>query len=163
MQEYKCQRLYRDARITSIYEGTTQLQVVAALRYITNGTYTNVINDMNAELSNKFEAMDDCEKRTDLMAYMERINAMKATLEECVESVKIQGDQNVLDFCGRKLYEITAYTIMCQLLLLDTMRCPEMFRSSLVVFFNHAEAEIARHTKYVHSINADVLASYIRS
>ena len=50
MLEYKCQRIYRDARITSIYEGTTQLQTVAAIRYVTNGTYTSVINDMIAEV-----------------------------------------------------------------------------------------------------------------
>jgi hypothetical protein len=46
MLEYACQRLYRDARILSIYEGTTQLQTVAAGRYITNGFYGTVIADM---------------------------------------------------------------------------------------------------------------------
>lgn len=46
IMEYKCQRLYRDARIFSIYEGTTQLQVVAAIRYITNGTYLGIIKEM---------------------------------------------------------------------------------------------------------------------
>ena len=45
MLEYACQRLYRDARITSIYEGTTQLQTVAAIRYVTTGTYMNVIRE----------------------------------------------------------------------------------------------------------------------
>lgn len=163
MQEYKCQRLYRDARITSIYEGTTQLQVVAALRYITNGTYLNVINDLNAELDERVNAVEDGGKKSEFLAYVERINEMKVTLEDCVEFVKLQDNQDVLDFCGRKLYEITAYTIMCQLLLLDTVRCQELFGASLVVFFNHAEAEVARHSKYVHGMNADVLASYVRS
>ena len=46
IMEYKSQRLYRDARIFSIYEGTTQLQVVAAIRYITNGTYLSIIKDI---------------------------------------------------------------------------------------------------------------------
>ena len=46
IMEYKCQRLYRDARIFSIYEGTTQLQVVAAVRYITNGTYLSIMKEM---------------------------------------------------------------------------------------------------------------------
>ncbi len=40
MMEYACQRIYRDARITTIYEGTTQLQTVAAIRYVTNGSYS---------------------------------------------------------------------------------------------------------------------------
>ena len=46
IKKKKCQRLFRDARIFSIYEGTTQLQVVAAIRYITNGTYLSIIKEM---------------------------------------------------------------------------------------------------------------------
>ena len=49
MMEYACQRLYRDARITSIYEGTTQLQVVAAIRYVTNGTYATILRELEQE------------------------------------------------------------------------------------------------------------------
>ena len=45
MMEYACQRIYRDARITSIYEGTTQLQTVAAIRYVTNGSYLATIRE----------------------------------------------------------------------------------------------------------------------
>ena len=37
MKDYACERVYRDARITSIYEGTTQLQVVAAIRHVNDG------------------------------------------------------------------------------------------------------------------------------
>lgn len=43
MKDYACERIYRDARITSIYEGTTQLQVVAAIRHVTTGTFLNKI------------------------------------------------------------------------------------------------------------------------
>jgi alkylation response protein AidB-like acyl-CoA dehydrogenase len=45
MLEYACQRIYRDARITSIYEGTTQLQTVAAIRYVTNGSYAAQLHE----------------------------------------------------------------------------------------------------------------------
>ena len=48
MLEYACQRLYRDARITSIYEGTTQLQTVAALPHITTGTYSQMLEELEA-------------------------------------------------------------------------------------------------------------------
>lgn len=44
MKDYACERIYRDARITSIYEGTTQLQVVAAIRHVTTGTYLNMMH-----------------------------------------------------------------------------------------------------------------------
>ena len=156
MQEYKCQRLYRDARITSIYEGTTQLQVVAALRYITNGTYLGVINDLNLQIEQAISQSgnEECSH------YVARIARLTDTIQECVEYVKAQDNQDVLDFCGRKLYEMTAYTIMCQLLLLDTMRDSELFGRSLTVFFNLAESEIARYANYVHNMNQDVLEKY---
>ena len=60
IMEYKAQRLLRDARIFSIYEGTTQLQVVAAVRYITNGTYLGIMREMLAE------DVCDCMKRGSL-------------------------------------------------------------------------------------------------
>ena len=150
MEEYKCQRIYRDARITSIYEGTTQLQTVAAIRYVTNGTYTNVINDMLAEVKDNAE----------YASYVSRIEAMAQKLQESIEYVKSQESQDVLDFCARKLYEMTAYTIMSLLLLKDTIRNAGLFSKSLVVFFNHAEGEIARHYSYIHSMNAAVLENY---
>ena len=150
MEEHKCQRIYRDARITSIYEGTTQLQTVAAIRYVTNGTYTNVINDMLAEVKDNAE----------YASYVSRIEAMAQKLQESIEYVKSQESQDVLDFCARKLYEMTAYTIMSLLLLKDTIRNAELFSKSLVVFFNHAEGEIARHYSYIHSMNAAVLENY---
>ena len=43
MKDYACERIYRDARILTIYEGTTQLQVVAAIRHVTTGTYLKQI------------------------------------------------------------------------------------------------------------------------
>lgn len=150
MQEYKCQRIYRDARITSIYEGTTQLQTVAAIRYVTNGTYTNVINDMIAEVKDNVE----------YAPYITRIEAMAKNLNDCIEYVRAQENQDVLDFCARKLYEITAYTIMSILLLQDTIRNADLFKKSLPIFVNHAEAEIARHYSYIHNMNADVLLNY---
>lgn len=48
MKEYACERLYRDARILSIYEGTSQLQVVAATKGIVNGGYLAMIEEYDA-------------------------------------------------------------------------------------------------------------------
>ena len=153
MQEYKCQRIYRDARITSIDEGTTQLQTVAAIRYVTNGTYTSVINDMIAEVKANPAVVA-------YSNYVARIEAMAQKLEECIEYVKAQENQDVLDFSARKLYEMTAYSIMSLLVLQDTMRNAELFTKSLVIFVNHAESEVARHQNYIHCMNAEVLENY---
>ena len=154
IMEYKCQRLYRDARIFSIYEGTTQLQTVAALRYITNGTYLNIIKEYEAE--NEPLVAGNAE----YAAYLTRIKEMAAKLEEAINAVKAAESQELLDFCSRKLYEITAYTIMCHLILADAVKAPELFGKSLNVFMNHAESEIARHLNYVQRITVEQLENY---
>lgn len=149
MMEYKCQQLYRDARITSIYEGTTQLQTVAAIRYVTNGTYISVIRD--------YEAIPVAEEYE---GYMNRIKEMASKLEAVTNAVKDANDQELLDFCARKLYEMTAYTIMCHLLLQDTQKAPEMFARSLNVFVNYAESEVEKHFNYIRKMDAAQLANY---
>lgn len=149
MMEYKCQQLYRDARITSIYEGTTQLQTVAAIRYVTNGTYISVIRD--------YEAIPVAEEYE---GYMRRIKEMASKLEAATNAVKDANDQELLDFCARKLYEMTAYTIMCHLLLQDTQKAPEMFARSLNVFVNYAESEVEKHFNYIRKMDASQLVNY---
>ena len=154
IMEYKSQRLYRDARIFSIYEGTTQLQTVAALRYITNGTYLSIIKEYEAE--NEPLVAGNAE----YAAYLTRIKEMAAKLEEAINAVKAAESQELLDFCSRKLYEITAYTIMCHLILADAVKASELFGKSLNVFVNHAESEIARHLNYVQRITVEQLENY---
>ena len=67
MMEYACQRIYRDARITSIYEGTTQLQTVAAIRYVTNGSYAAACTAKVKEAQNQ-ELLDFTSRRLYEMA-----------------------------------------------------------------------------------------------
>ncbi|MCM1311736.1 MAG: acyl-CoA dehydrogenase family protein [Bacteroides sp.] len=149
MLEYKCQQLYRDARITSIYEGTTQLQTVAAIRYVTNGTYMSVIRD--------FEAQPVAPEYED---YMKRIKEMASKLEASTNAVKEADNQELLDFCARKLYEMTAYTVMCHLLLQDAQKAPELFAKSLNVFVNYAESEVEKHFNYIRKMDAAQLDNY---
>lgn len=149
MLEYKCQQLYRDARITSIYEGTTQLQTVAAIRYVTNGTYMNIIHEYEAE-----PVLPEYE------AYAKRIKDMACKLEACTNGVKDAENQELLDFCARKLYEMTAFTIMSHLLLQDAQKAPELFAKSLNVFVNYAESEVEKHFNYVRHMTAEQLDNY---
>src|SRR5574344_1577566 len=151
MLEYKCQRVYRDARIMSIYEGTTQLQTVAAIRYITSGFYAPVIKDFEAE-----------PVAAEYAAVAERIKDMADKLTYCTEKAKEPGNQDFLDLCARKLYEMTAFTIMCHLLLQDTQRAPELFSKSLGVFVNYAESEVAKHFNYILKLDVDQLTNYVQ-
>lgn len=149
IMEYKSQRLYRDARIFSIYEGTTQLQVVAAIRYITNGTYLGIIKEMlEKSVSESLEAQKA--KVADLVT----------KYEEAVAEVKSEGNQAKQDFLARRLYEMTADIIMSLLILEDATRAPELFEKSANVFVNHAVEEVLGHYIFIKNFKAEQLENY---
>lgn len=149
IMEYKCQRLFRDARIFSIYEGTTQLQVVAAIRYITNGTYLSIIKEMLEQ-----------EVAEGLKPLQARVANLVKTYEETLECVKNAGNQEMQDFLARRLYEMTADIIMSLLILDDATRAPELFEKSAQVYVRHAEAEVAQHAAYIKAFDAEDLANF---
>lgn len=149
IMEYKCQRLYRDARIFSIYEGTTQLQVVAAIRYITNGTYLSIIKEML-----------EGEVAQDLQPLKERTIAMIEKLEDAISTVKEANNQTIQDFLARRLYEMTADVIMSLLILDDATRAPELFTKSANVYVRHAEAEVNAHHSFIKNFRAEDIEFY---
>ena len=149
IMEYKSQRLYRDARIFSIYEGTTQLQVVAAIRYITNGTYLSIMKEMMER------PICECAQ-----PMRERIAKLIALYEDAINYVKEQNDQALQDFLARRLYEMTADIIMSILLLEDATRAPELFKKSINVFLRHAEAECTAHHSYIKAMKAEDLDNF---
>ena len=149
IMEYKCQRLFRDARIFSIYEGTTQLQVVAAIRYITNGTYLSIIKEM---LEN--EVSDD------LKALKERVAKLVDLYEAAINKVKEANDQAVHDFLARRLYNMTGDIVMSLLILDDATKAPEMFAKSANVYVRMAEEEVLGHSAYIQNFKVEDLESF---
>lgn len=150
IMEYKCQRLYRDARIFSIYEGTTQLQVVAAVRYITNGTYLNIIKEM---------LLNDV--ADELRPLKERVAKMVDLYAEAVEKVKASSNQAEHDFLARRLYNMTGDIIMSLLILTDATKAPELFAKSAQVYVRAAEEEVVGHAAYVMAFNDDDLQNFV--
>ncbi len=150
IMEYKCQRLYRDARIFSIYEGTTQLQVVAAIRYVMNGTYLGIVNDMLAEenISEEF------------LPLKEKVQAMIALYDEAVTKVKDAADQELQDFLARRLYDMIAEIMMSILILADATKAPELFAKSANVYVRMAEENVIGKSSYVRNFVAENLSSF---
>ena len=150
IMEYKAQRLLRDARIFSIYEGTTQLQVVAAIRYITNGTYLNIMKEMlTEEVSEAVKPLKDrIAKCVDLYA-------------EAVEKVKADANQDEHDFLGRRLYNMTGNIILSLLLLRDATNNAEEFEKSANVFTRLAEEECVGSHAFVMNFSAEDLKNYV--
>ena len=150
IMEYKSQRLFRDARIFSIYEGTTQLQVVAAIRYITNGTMLNNIKDMLANL----EVSDS------LKNLKARVEKLIPVYEEALNNVKALDNQDAQDFLARRLYDMTAELVMSLLILRDATKAPELFEKSANVYVRMTEEDVYGKSAYIKAFQVEDLEQF---
>jgi alkylation response protein AidB-like acyl-CoA dehydrogenase len=148
--EYKCQRLYRDARIFSIYEGTTQLQVVAAIRYITNGTMLQNIKDMVADTAcSGFAA-----------TLKARVEKLIPVYEEALANVKALENQDAQDFLARRLYDMTCELVMSLLIIRDAAEAPELFAKSAQVYVRMTEEDVYGKSAYIKAFQVEDLAHF---
>ena len=151
MRDYACERIYRDARITSIYEGTTQLQVVAAIRHVTTGTYLNQIKEYTTR------------EYSEAVAPMKaKLEAMTALYEETFANVQAVEDPEYITFHARRLVEMLGHIIMGYLLIGDASNEPDLFMDSAKVYVNMGEAEVARHARFIGNFNPADQAAYMR-
>lgn len=149
MKDYACERLYRDARITSIYEGTTQLQVVAAIRHVTTGTYRSLIESYAAR-----------EVKPELQAVKDRLATLVEKYEAAVAAVSAVDNAQYADLMARRLVEMAGNLVMSYLLLDDANR-NDTFTKSLQVYVNLAAAEVTRHAEFINTFDIAQLDSYL--
>ncbi|MEG1377989.1 MAG: Acyl-CoA dehydrogenase C-terminal domain-containing protein [Bacteroidales bacterium] len=149
MKDYACERIYRDARITSMYEGTTQLQVVAAIRHVTTGTYLAQLRTY-AEKSVKPE----------LEPLKTRLIALTDLYEKTVASVVDTKNNEYIDFQARRMVEMAGYLIMSYLLLNDANKDEKLFRKSAEVYLNYTQAEVKKNASFIRNFDIDEMAFY---
>ena len=153
MKDYACERVYRDARITSIYEGTTQLQVVAAIRHVTTGTYK--------ALMDIYAAMPFSET---LAPVKERLAALVEKYQAAIDAVQAVNDPAYTDFMARRLVEMAGNLVMAYLLATDASRYnSESMAKSALVYANMAEAEVNKHSSFIASFKPEELALYTQA
>lgn len=149
MKDYKCERLYRDARITNIYEGTTQLQVVAAIRHVTTGTYLQRIKE--------YEAMPVTPELEQLKKVLKQMAEM---YEKMVELVTSQKEEDYLDFHARRLVESAGHLVMGHLLLQDANKDAAIFRRSAEVYIHYGEVEVVKNYNFITRLGIEDMAYY---
>ena len=148
MQDFPVERLYRDARITSIYEGTSQLQVVAAIRGVTTGLFLSRIREY-----------ENMEFDTSL-GILKKI-LLKMTNQYDALSQKVNDFKNTeyLDFHARRLVEIAGNIIMGYLLLLDASR-DGMYKKTAELFIIKAQADNNGKAEYISNFTPEELDLY---
>ena len=145
MKDYACERLYRDARIMNIYEGTTQLQVVAAINHVTKGTYLEQIM--------RYEA----EERTEATKAMgEKLVALRKVYEQVVERVESIDKEcaGYKDFHARRLVEIAGYIILSHIMLRQAGEMEEEYLAPTKVFVKYAAKKITEAASYINESEA---------
>ena len=150
MKDYACERLYRDARILNIYEGTSQLQTVAAIRHVTTGSYLKQIRAYETQkVSPEFEGL------------RKRLIEMTNIYEKTVTAVLEVKNNEYLDFNARRLVEMAGHIIMSYLLILDATREAEcLFRKSAEIYVNYGEAEVKKHAAFIEQFEVESIDVY---
>jgi len=148
MKDYPVERIYRDARITSIYEGTTQLQVVAAIRGVTTGGYLAQIREYESQ------------KITPELEFMRRtLIILTDDYEQAVAKVVDSNDNEFIDFHARRLVEMAGFIIMSYLLVVDSNR-DASFTKSAKVFIKLSKSLVKGHAEFIRSSVVEDLAAY---
>ena len=148
MKDYACERLYRDARIMNIYEGTSQLQVVAAINGVTKGTFMEQIS--------RYEEQTYTEAMQPIVEKMKALRARVEAMVAHVEAVSKEAPQ-FKDFHARRLVESVGHIIITYLLAQQAAEVEE-YASDAKVFAKLAEGYIAGAEAYVLNSTADDVA-----
>ncbi|OYT15587.1 MAG: acyl-CoA dehydrogenase [Bacteroidetes bacterium 4572_77] len=148
MKDFPIERIYRDARITTIYEGTSQLQVVAAIRGIGNGSYLKYIKEYEAQT---YDA--------DLDSIKQRLISMTLQFEETVAIVEQNKLSDLWDFHARRMVEMAGNIIIGYLLLDDAQR-DSKFKQSANVFTLMGKAQNAEKNSYIENFDIQDLEQF---
>ena len=145
MKDYACERLYRDARIMNIYEGTTQLQVVAAINHVTKGTYLEQI--MRYEENARTEATKAMgEQLVELRKVYEQVVARVEAIDKEANGYK--------EFHSRRLVEIAGYIIMSHIMLRQAAECEAEYLNPTKIFVKYAAKKITEAASYINTSDA---------
>jgi alkylation response protein AidB-like acyl-CoA dehydrogenase len=157
MKDYPIERIVRDARITNIYEGTSQLQVVAAINHVTKGTYMSQIEAYEAEVFAPEFAAEFAPIREKLTAMKAKFAAMVAKVEGIEAEHKGEGFK---DFHARRLVESAGHIIMTWTLAKEAAVAPEDYTLQLKSFALIAEAAVSGAHAAVEASTWDDIALY---
>ncbi|WP_300877404.1 acyl-CoA dehydrogenase family protein [uncultured Alistipes sp.] len=150
MKDYACERLYRDARIMNIYEGTSQLQVVAAINAVTKGTFLEQIR--------RYEAGEFCEAMQPVVAVLRELTARFEEMTARVETLDKEC-AGYKDFHARRLVETAGHIIIGYLLARQAGESEE-YVNSAKVFCKLAAGKVTEAHAYVMNSQPEDVALF---
>ena len=147
MKDFPIERIYRDARITSIYEGTSQLQAVAAIKGVTTGVFLDQIREYDSQVSDQ-----NCEILT-------KLHKMTEEYQSITQSVIALDSNELIDFHSTRLVEMAGNIIMGYLLVLNSQK-DEKFVKTARLFVNLVRSENKERFNYMNGFSLENLEMY---
>jgi len=148
MKDFPIERIYRDARITTIYEGTSQLQVVAAIKAVTTGFYSLQAQRMSSMIN--VPELDHLKRK---------LNEMAEVYANTVKIVTDVKENEYIEFHARRMVEMASNITMGCLLLLDSQR-DMYYKECAEIFIRKGYAENKQHAEYISNFELKDLAIY---
>ncbi len=147
MQEFNVERHYRDARITNIYEGTTQLQIVAAIGGVTSGTATSILDEYDSEEYDYAPAL------------LKKIRRARLDFDKALISVRENDDENFTTFHSRRLVEMATDLVQAYLLLRDAEFSERKLKIA-EIFIEKMQTRVHMHMHYIYDGGSTFLKNY---
>jgi alkylation response protein AidB-like acyl-CoA dehydrogenase len=150
MKEFNIERHYRDARITNIYEGTTQLQVVAAIGPVTSGIAQSILDEYDTQAAGYAYAAD-------LLA---KVRESRKVFDEALEYAKsFKEHEQFLIYHSRRLVEMATDLIISYLLLRDGSHS-ERKQKVAAIFIAKMPSRIKANRDFIMGENGTLLKNY---
>ena len=147
MKDFPIERIYRDARITSIYEGTTQLQTIAAIKGVSTNVFLEQIKVYESEV---------LDENIELKKILQE---MTGEYKNIVRNVEKIDNSEYLDFHARRLVEMAGNIIMGYLLVLNGQREPKFIKSAKL-FIDLIRSENKERFNYINNFKIENLELY---
>lgn len=148
MKDYPIERIYRDARITTIYEGTSQLQVVAAIKGVTTGAYLARMTEYEQLSCNP-----------EMQHVYNTLVKMREQYSVSVELVHGLANGELLDFHARRLVEMAGHIIIGHLLL-EQAHHDDEYRISAEVYVREGQSLNTQRAEYIKNFNPENLSIF---
>ena len=148
MKEFNAERHYRDARITNIYEGTTQLQVVAAIGPVTSGVAQMILDEYDRMKYNH---------SPELLA---KVRESRKVFDEALEYAKsYEGHESFLTYHSRRLVEMATDLVISYLLLRDGNHS-ERKQKVAAIFIAKMPSRLKANRDFIMSEDGTLLKNY---
>jgi 3-(methylthio)propanoyl-CoA dehydrogenase len=147
MRDFNAERHYRDARITNIYEGTTQLQIVAAIGGVTSGTAAAALDEFDEDDYSYAEPL------------LKKLRKSRIDFDKAMIAVREAEDADLVTFHSRRCVEMATDLVQGYLMLRDGRHSQRKLLLA-ELFIEKMQTRVHMHMHYILDGGSTFLRNY---